>query len=350
MGISKRVFGVMPDGREIPVFSLSNASGMTVETIPYGCRLLRILTPDREGKLENVILGHDTLAEYLEEKNFHGSFIGRFANRIGDASFSIDGKTYALTKNDGRNTLHGGPGGFHQVVWEVVSVKDGDAPSVAFRYVSPDGEEGYPGTLAVTVQYTLAADNALHLAYTASTDKKTPVNLTNHSYFNLSGDLGTEILDHVLTLYADGYTAATDDLIPTGEIVPLAGTPFDFRQGKPVGQDIEAKDRLLQKCGGYDHNFTLPGTGLRKIAELYDPKSGRVMETETDLPGVQLYTGNDVTPGMRFQGGVEPIPHQALCLETQFYPDSPNHPTFPFSFLTPDAPFRTETVYRFSVR
>lgn len=350
MGISKRLFGVMPDGREIEAYALSNTAGMTVEVIPYGCRLIKILVPDRAGRVGDVVLGHDTIEEYLPKNNYHGTFVGRFANRIGGAAFTVDGKTYPLTKNDGSNTLHGGPGGFHQLVWEVVSAEDGIQPSIQFRYVSPDGEEGYPGTLTVTVTYTLDAENGLHLAYSVVSDKKTPVNLTNHSYFNLSGDLHTDILDHILTLSADGYTAATDDLIPTGEIVPVEGTPFDFRKGKPVGQDIKSDDRLLKKCGGYDHNFALCGSGFRKFAEVYDPKSGRVMEAYTDLPGVQLYTGNDVTEGIKFKGGIAPIYHQALCLETQFYPDSPNHPEFPFSYLEAGVRFQTETVYRFSAK
>ena len=222
--------------------------------------------------------------------------------------------------------------------------------SITFRHTSPDGEEGYPGTLTVTIVYTLDSENGFHLNYTAVSDKKTPVNLTNHSYFNLSGDFRTNVLDHVLMLHADGYTAANDELIPTGEIVPVDGTPFDFRQAKPIGQDIGADDRLLKKCGGYDHNYALCGAGLRKFAEVYDPKSGRVMEAYTDLPGVQFYSCNNVTPGMKFTGGVDAIRHQALCLETQFYPDSPNQPSFPSSYLEPGVRFHTETVYRFSVK
>ena len=350
MSISKRVFGVMPDGKELPVYTLSNASGTAVEVIPYGCRIVKLMTPDRTGSAGNVVLGHDTLEEYLDKMDFQGSTVGRFANRIGGATFTMDGKVYPLTKNEGNNTLHGGPGGFHQVVWDVVSTDDGEQPSITFRHTSPDGEEGYPGTLTVTIVYTLDSENGFHLNYTAVSDKKTPINLTNHSYFNLSGDFRTNVLDHVLMLHADGYTAANDELIPTGEIVPVDGTPFDFRQAKPIGQDIGADDRLLKKCGGYDHNYALCGAGLRKFAEVYDPKSGRVMEAYTDLPGVQFYSCNNVTPGMKFTGGVDAIRHQALCLETQFYPDSPNQPSFPSSYLEPGVRFHTETVYRFSVK
>lgn len=348
MSLEKKPFGTLPDGRPVEMYVMKNAAGMTVEVIPYGCRLVRILTPDRAGRLGDVVIGHDTFPEYMED--VHGSVIGRFANRIGGATFTIDGKEYPLMKNDGENCLHGGSVGYAYVLWDVVETADGDQPSVTFSYTSPDGESGFPGTLTVKVQYVLTADNSLILDYQAETDHETPVNLTNHAYFNLSGDPSHKMLDTVLQINADEVTAVTDDLIPTGEFVKVEGTHLDFRTPKPIGQDINSPDHLMQVCGGYDHNFVISGSGMRKAAEAWEPESGRVMECFTDLPGMQLYTANSMSSQSKNKGGTPMSDHNSFCLETQFYPDSVHHENFPYENLKPGKSYHSQTVYRFSVR
>lgn len=347
MAVEKSCFGTLSDGREAAQFTLTNGNGMTLVVTSYGCRILELLVPDRQGRLGNVVLGHRTLEEYLGA-DYQGACVGRYANRIGGASFTLDGAVYPLAKNDGENTLHGGPGGFHQKIWEA-TVQDGDEPAVTFTTESPDGEEGYPGRLQVQVTYRLTRENALSLEYQAVSYKKTPFNPTNHSFFNLSGDPQKEVLDTVLQLHAAHSTQVTDDLIPTGELVPVAGGPLDFTQGKPLGQDIFAPDPLVQLCGGFDHNFCVDGEGFRLFATAQEPESGRVMEVWSDLPGVQLYTFNKVDAGLLGRDGLPMKPHTAFCLETQFYPDSVHHSQFPFTWLEPGVPFSTKTVYRFSV-
>lgn len=348
MSVEKKLYGKLPDGREVELYTLKNADGMTLETIPYGCRIIRLLTKDKKGNLGDVILGHRTLEEYLGG-NFQGTFVGRYANRIGNAEFELNGKTYKLAQNNGCNTLHGGPGGYHQVLWNVKEVKDGEEPSVSYTYTSPDGEEGYPGTLDLTVTYTLTKENGLVMQYDAVCDRETPFNPTNHSFFNLSGDHQKEVLGTYLTLNASKVTAVTDDLIPTGEFVPVAGGPLDFTKAKLLGDDMFAEDHLIQLCEGFDHNFCVDGTGCRKFAEAYEPESGRVMEVYSDLPGVQLFTFNRAS-GSIGKDGKPMKPHTAFCLETQFYPDSVHHSNFPFEYLKPGVPFTSKTVYQFSTK
>ncbi len=338
----------LPDGRTAQVCVLESDNGMRLEATNYGCRILKLFVKDKNGELGDVVLGHRTLEEYFGA-NYQGTFVGRYANRIGNAEFSLNGKTYKLSKNDGRNTLHGGPGGYHQVLWEMrASVQDGE-PSVTFSHVSPDGDEGYPGRLELKVTYTLKQDGSLELRYDGVSDQETPFNPTNHSFFNLSGDPQKDVLDTVLTIHAGKVTNTSDDLIPDGSFSPVAGGPLDFTQGKKLGQDMFADDHMIRLCGGFDHNFCVDGEGFRKFAEAYEPESGRVMEVFSDLPGVQLYTFNTVDDLIGKDG--QPMkPHTAFCLETQFYPDSVNHENFPFRYLQPGEPFSTRTVYRFSVR
>ncbi|MCH5353093.1 MAG: galactose mutarotase [Acutalibacter sp.] len=347
MSVQSESFGRLPDGREAALFTLKNGNGLTLKVINYGCRIVSLLVPDKNGAFGDVVLGHRTLEEYFGA-NYQGTFVGRYANRIGNAEFTYKGVTYHLSKNDGRNTLHGGPLGYHQVLWNA-QVKDGEEPAIVFTHVSPDGEEGYPGTLEMTVTYTLTKENELVLDYEGICDKETPFNPTNHSFFNLSGDPQKEVYDTRLTLCASAVTAVSDDLIPDGSLLPVAGTPLDFTKGKTLGQDMFAEDHLIQLCGGFDHNFCVDGEGFRKHGEAYDPDSGRLMEVWSDMPGVQLYTFNNVA-GLTGKDGKPMQPHTAFCLETQFYPDSVNHENFPFSYVQPGKPFSSRTIYRFSVK
>lgn len=351
MSIEKRIFGELSDGRQIDAYLLKNGSGMSAEFLTYGCRIARLCTPDRAGKTSNVVLGHDTLAEYERPNDVLGAAIGRFGNRIGGAEFQIGGKTFPLAKNDGNNSLHSAPGGFQNRVWSVKSSNpDDDAPSITFAYRSPDGECGFPGNVDCTITYTLSTDNALIIDYTAETDAETPVNLTNHSYFNLTGDINRDILSVEMQIFADHTTEVTPDLIPTGKLLSVAGTPLDFRKPKAIGKDIDFPDALLKSCGGYDHNFVLNGgAGMKKAAELYDPFSGRKLLVFTDLPGVQVYTANGFATGILGNGGIQLQAHHAVCLETQFFPDSVHHPEFPYKNLKPGKPFKTTTIYKFVV-
>lgn len=338
------IFGSLPDGRQAHRFTLQNSSGMRMVVSDYGCRILELWVPDRDGELGDVVLGHRTLQEYFGA-DFHGSFVGRYANRIGKARFSIGGKEYNVPKNDGENSLHGGYKGYHQVLWDA-EIDESEEPSVIFKHISPDGDEGFPGELKIEVKYTLRKDNTVELSYHAESSAPTVFNPTNHSFFNLSGDPQSEILGTSLLIDAEEFTEVSDDLIPTGRLLQVGGTPLDFRTPKTIGEDISAP--FLSATAGYDHNFCLKGCGYRKIAEAQEPISGRVMEVFTDMPGVQLYTFN-TSDGPLGKDGMPMKPHTAFCLETQFYPDSPNHPEFPFKLVTPGEPFYSKTAYRFSV-
>lgn len=352
MSIEQKTFGTMPDGTKINLYTLKNTSGVSVQTMEYGARVVSILVPDRKGVLGNVVLGHDTLEEYLADGDFLGATVGRYANRIAGGQAEIDGTVYSLSQNENGNTLHGGFQGFHQKVWRLkCSDNDDEAPSITFAYRSADGEEGFPGNLDISIRYTLTTDNALVIDYTAKTDAATFVNLTNHSFFNLTGNPARDILSHELQINADYVTAASGNLIPTGELTPVAGTAADFRKAKTVGQDIHADDPFLRQCNGYDHNFVLSGEpGMKKVAEVFDQSTGRVMLTFTDMPGMQLYTANGFPDGIYVNGGIPLQAHHALCLETQFYPDSPNHEHFPSAVLHPDETYRHTTTYKFEVR
>ena len=348
MSVKKDLFGKLSNGTEVEIYTLTNINGMTVKVTPYGCRLITLETADKNGDFADVILGHRTLQEYTGV-NFQGSFVGRYANRIGGAEFAIDGETYKLSKNDGDNSLHGGSYGFHQIVFAVEEISDGDEPAITFTHLSPNLDEGYPGNLKVTVKYTISKSDELIMDYSGVSDMKTVFNPTNHSFFNLSGNPQKNVFDTELTINAGKITDVSDELIPTGEYIGIKDTSLDFTMPKKLGKDMFAKDFLIDLCGGFDHNYCAEGTGSRKIAEAYDSESGRLMEVFTDLPGVQLYTFNSVS-GLVGKDGFEMKPHTAFCLETQFYPDSPNHPNFPFSYLMPNQVFNSKTIYKFSVK
>lgn len=352
MSIEKSVFGKMPDGTVIESYTLQNKSGMTAQIITYGCRIVKLLTADKKGEFGDVVLGHDTLEGYLGNSDVFGAVVGRYANRIGGAEFEIGGQRYQLAANNGKNSLHSAPGGFQDRIWRLKhSDHDDDAPSITFAYLSKDGECGFPGNLNVTVTYTITTDNALIMEYGAQTDHETPVNLTNHSYFNISADVEKSVLSEELQINADYITAVSEDLIPTGELTPVAGTPYDFNKSKTIGQDIKTNDALLKSCGGYDHNFVIKGAdGIKKAAELYDQLSGRAMAVFTDMPGIQIYTANSFAPGATGKAGKKHLAHHAICLETQFFPDSVHHPEFPFHNLKPDEKYKHTTIYKFTIR
>ena len=343
-------FGKMPDGTPVRIFTLTNEHGLEARICTYGGAVVSLKTPDRTGKLADIVIGFDSLAGYLNPAEpYFGALIGRYGNRIGHAKFTLDGKLYNLPANDGVNTLHGGPKGFDKAVWTPRQLPDG---GLELTYTSKDGEEGFPGNLHVTVVYHLTAANELRIDYTATTDKDTVVNLTNHSYWNLKGAGNGTILDHLLTIPASRFTPVDAGLIPTGELRPVAGTPFDFTKPMAVGARIEQNDEQLKLGKGYDHNFVLDrgGSGLSLAARVEEPDSGRVMEVETTEPAVQFYTGNFLDGTLKGKGGHVYPQRSALCLETQHYPDSPNKPAFPSTELKPGQTYKTETVYRFSVK
>ena len=342
-------FGTYPGG-EASLYTLTNANGMEVDITNYGAIITSIRVPDREGNMADVAHGFPTLEGYLGEDPYFGATIGRYGNRIANATFDLNGETYNLPANDGPNSLHGGPNGFHTQLWNATEVDEDGATGVEMERTSPDGEEGYPGNLDVTVRYTLTDDNELRIQYTATTDQATPVNLTNHSYFNLSGD-GT-ILDHVLMIDADAFTPVNNTLIPTGELRSVEGTPFDFREPTPIGERIDAENEQLGFGQGYDHNWVLNSEGgsLASVATLYDPSSGREMEVLTTEPGLQFYSGNFLDGSLTGKDGKNYELRSALCLETQHFPDSPNQPDFPSTILEPGDTYSSETVYRFSTR
>lgn len=345
--IDHRPFGTTPEGVPVNVYTLTNAAGMEVRITNYGGTVVSIKTPDRQGTMGDVVLGFDTLDGYLHNTPYFGVIVGRYGNRIAKGQFSLDGVTYTLARNDGENHLHGGVRGFDKVVWTAKTVDTADGPALELGYLSKDGEEGYPGNLAVTVRYRLDDHNALHIEYTATTDKPTVVNLTNHSYFNLAGT--GDILSHVVEIDADRFTPVDKGLIPTGVLQPVAGTPFDFRTPTAIGARIDADNRQLQYAGGYDHNFVLnkaPGT-LGLAARVTDPASGRVLEVSTTEPGVQFYSGNFLDGTVTGKGGRAYQKHAAFALETQHFPDSPNHPDFPSTVLRPDQTYHTTTIYAF---
>jgi aldose 1-epimerase len=330
-------------------YTLRNSRDMKAVVTNYGGILLELWTPDKSGKTGDVVLGYDSLSGYLQKANpYFGALVGRYANRISHASFTIDGKQYKLAANNSGNTLHGGLRGFDKVIWTVAQVNDS---SLALSYSSHDGEEGFPGNLNVKVVYTVGSNNTLMIDYTALSDMKTPVNLTNHAYFNLSAGKDSTILNEELTIYSNRYTPVNDSLIPTGEVATVKNTPFDFQSAKKIGKDI------LQVKGGYDHNFVIreakdsgSHNGLWLIARLYDPGSGRVMHVTTTQPGVQFYTGNFLAGNLTGRNGKKIVKYGGLCLETQHFPDSPNQPAFPNTILGPGQTFHEVTIYAFSVK
>lgn len=352
--IEKYYFDTTPDGKEVFSYLLKNAEGTSVRILDFGGTVQELKVKDRFGRMTDVVSGYDSIADYVKSTAYYGALIGRYGNRIDKGQFTLDGKTYSVSINNGENSLHGGKVGFSHRVWDAVP-KDGDEPTLVLSLISPDGEEGFPGTLRVEVTYTLTRDNALSVSYEATTDKKTIVNLTNHTYFNLGGYASGSILDHVLRIDADRYLRTREGLIPTGEIVPVDGTPFNFRTAKPIGRDLDENHPDVKVAGGYDHCFCFTGGASEEPvlrAELYDPKSGRNLEVFTDQPCIQLYIGNFMAeqPELPQKGGFPATKRTALALETQKMPDSPNHPNFTDTTLNPGEVYKHRCVYRFSVK
>ncbi|HYP07741.1 MAG TPA: aldose epimerase family protein [Bryobacteraceae bacterium] len=346
--LDKRSFGKTQSGAAVDLYTLTNANGMEASITTYGAIVTSLRTPDRAGKMADVVLGFDTMQGYLSDHPYFGAVVGRYGNRIAKGRFSLSGKEYKLATNNGPNALHGGLKGFDKQVWQAQSIGNN---GLRLTYVSKDGEEGYPGTLTATVEYTLTDANELKLAYTATTDKDTVLNLTNHSYFNLAGEGVGDILGHRLQLFADRFTPVDATLIPTGELKAVAGTPFDFRQPHTIGERIDAAgDEQIKFGGGYDHNWVLNGAmgTLRPAARVSEPKSGRVLEVLTTEPGVQFYTGNFLDGTIKGKGGKAYNRRYGFCLETQHFPDSPNQPKFPSTVLKPAQKFTSSTVFKFS--
>ena len=345
-GITKAAWG-KADGQDVNLYTLTNKNGVQVKISNYGATVTSWTSADKNGKISSIVLGFDSLAGYLAQPPYFGAVVGRYGNRIAKGSFALNGTTYQLATNNGPNHLHGGVKGFDKVVWNANVLSD-SIPTLLLTYVSKDGEEGYPGTLKVIVKYTLTADDELAIDYSAETDKATPVNLTNHSYFNLSGDVNNSILDHVLEIKAANYTPVDTTLITTGEIKPVSGTPFDFLTAQKIGS------RIAQVPGGYDHNWVLDrkgdSTSLLLAASLTDSISGRTLEVYTTEPGLQFYTGNFLDGTFKAANGTPINKNAALCLETQHYPDSPNKPNFPSTILQPGQQYHTVTKYKLVVK
>ncbi|MBN1443466.1 MAG: galactose mutarotase [Planctomycetes bacterium] len=346
MSIVEEVYGKTAEGEEITLFTLTNESGIQAKLINFGAILTELHVPDRSEKLEDVVLGFDSLDGWLANPAYFNCTTGRCANRIAGGRFTLNGKEYELATNDGPNHLHGGVVGLNKRVWKAEKVQDADSVGVKLDYLSPDGEEGYPGNLQITVIYTLSNKDELKIDYTAKTDQATPVNLTNHTYFNLGGQASGTILDHELMIAADHFTPVDETLIPTGEIQAVAGTDMDFTKPTAIGARI---GKVGGEPKGYDHNYVLRSRdgSLALAARVRDPKSGRVLEISTTQPGVQLYTGNFLDGSIRGKGGVEYPKHAAFCLETQHYPDAVNQPDFPSVILRPGETYRQTTVHRF---
>lgn len=343
-GIQKSSFGKLPDGTAVDLFTLTNKNGLTAKITNYGTIITELHVPDRRGLLGDIVLGFDNLAQYLQTHPYFGATVGRVANRIAKGRFSLDGVTYQLAINNGPNHLHGGLVGFDKKVW---NAEPQAGAAVRFSYTSRDGEEAYPGKLEATVVMALTDDNELRIDYTATTDKPTPINLTNHSYFNLLGQ--GEVLEHELLVAADYFTPTDAELIPTGEIKAVKGTALDFTSPRPIGSQIS---KIGNQEGGYDHNFVLNGGGkaLALAARVYEPQTGRVLEVHTTQPGVQLYTANYLDGSLRGKAGIIYGRQTAFCLETQHYPDSVNHPNFPSTILRPGQPYRPTTVHKFAAQ
>lgn len=347
--IEKSFYGTTEEGIPVDQYILINKNGLILKIITYGATITELWVPNRDGILEDIVLGFDTLNEYESPNNpYLGCIVGRYANRIAKGRFTIDGISYQLALNDGENSLHGGVKGFHRRVFKAIPMKLPSGPALRLKYLSHDGEEGYPGNLDVSITYILTNENELIIEYIATTDKPTIVNLTNHSYFNLSGEGSGTILEHELTIFANKYTPVDNTLIPTGEILSVENTPLDFRTPRKIGERI--KEFMFPPFNGYDHNFVLNNQKgkLALCASVYDSKSGRVMDVYTTQPGVQLYTGNWLN--IKGKGGKYYKEHYGFCLETQHYPDSPNHTNFPNVILRPQEVYKETTIYKFSIK
>ena len=342
------------DFDEIKLYQLKNANGVQVGVTNFGAIINSILVPDRNGKLADIALGYNNVESYINavDKPYFGSIVGRYGNRIANGEFSLNGETYTLAKNNGPNHLHGGVIGFDKVVWNAKPVSGSGFTGVELTYLAKDMEEGYPGNLSVKVTYKLTDENTLEVDYLATTDKSTPVNLTQHTYFNLKGEGNGDILDHQLMINADRYTPVDEGLIPTGELAPVQGTPFDFRIAKPIGKDINVENQQLEFGLGYDHNFVLNGTSneMRIAASVYEPGSGRMLEIHTQEPGIQFYCGNFLDGRLQGKSGKTYVHRGGFCLETQHFPDSPNQKQFPSTILNPGEKYQTKTIFKFSTR
>ncbi len=349
--ISRGPFGKTPNGTAVEAFTLTNTHGVEVRAINYGGIIVSLRVPDRAGRLDDVVLGYDSLDGYLRDSPYFGAIVGRYGNRIAKGRFVLDGTTYRLATNNGPNHLHGGVKGFDKVVWQAEPFRSDSGVGVAFTHVSPDGDEGYPGTLTARVRYTLTDHDELIVDYDATTDKATPVNLTQHSYFNLAGDRRRDILDHELWINADSFTPVDSTLIPTGEIAPVEGTPLDFRTPMTIGARIGTDNQQLRFGGGYDHNFVLrrEGLGLGHAARVVEPATGRTLDIYTTEPGLQFYSGNFLDGSITGKSGHVYRHRFGFCLETQHYPDSPNHPQFPSTIVRPGDEYRSRTVFVFGV-
>lgn len=347
--VSKAFFGDTPDG-PADIYTLKNGNGVEVKITNFGGIITSIRTPDKDGNFDDIALGFDTLGQYLDGHPFFGAIAGRYANRIGNATFKLDGKTYNLAKNNGPNSLHGGNKGFDKVLWQASEWKDEQSAGVDLTYLSKDTEEGYPGNLEAKVRYALNNENELSIVYSATTDKPTVLNLTNHTYFNLAGSKKENILGHLLKINADAITPVDKTLIPTGKLMPVEETPFDFRKSTAIGARIDSEHEQIQFGGGYDHNFVLnrKGDGLEFAAGAYEPVTGRILEVFTTEPGVQFYSGNFLTGSESSRGRVY-VYRSGFCLETQHFPDSPNKPEFPSVVLNPGETYSTTTVFKFLV-
>jgi aldose 1-epimerase len=350
--IQQKQFGTV-DGKPINIYTLTNEKGAELKIINYGAIVVSLQVPDRNGKMADIVTGFDSLTGYINDRSFFGATVGRYGNRIGKGKFQLDGKEYQVTINDGENHLHGGTTGFYKAIWNAEPVENKSGPSLKLTYISPDGEEGYPGTVTMTLIYTLTNENELEIKYEGKTDKTTILNPTHHSYFNLTGDFNKTILDHELFIDADSITPVNTALITTGELSAVENTPMDFLKPIAIGLHINDKYEQLEFGKGYDHNWALNNYKkgeVQKVASLYDPKSGRLMEILTDQPGLQFYSGNFLDGTIKGKGGVVYKHRTALCLEAQCYPDSPNKPQFPSVVLKPGETYYQTTVYRFSIK
>ena len=348
--ITKEAFGTMPDGTSVDLYTLNNANGFEAKITNYGGIVVSLNVPDRQGKVSDVVLGFDTFESYRGSHPYFGALIGRYGNRIGKAKLVLDGVEYTLAANNGENHLHGGLRGYDKVVWKAEVVEDDDDPSLRLEYLSKDMEEGYPGNLSVEVEYRLTDDNGLRIDYRATTDKKTVVNLTHHSYFNLKDAGASDILGHEMMIDADRFTPVAEGLIPSGEVRSVGGTPLDFRQPVAIGARIDQNDPQLKFGGGYDHNWVLKGQdgSLALAARVYEPTTGRVMEVYTTEPGLQFYSGNFLDGSQVGKGGLRYEHRSGFCLETQHFPDSPNKPDSPSTVLEPGRVYTHTTIYKFS--
>lgn len=352
MSIEKSLFGTLPCGTPVHAYTMTNKNGVSVKVMDLGGTLIQLYAPDRDGKMADLICGYDDVESYTKAGGYQGAIIGRFCNRIRDGKFTLNGKAYELYKNEnGITHLHGGKIGFDKKIWDVIPSEDADGCKLTLSIVSPDGEENYPGTLKVTVTYTLSDDNAFTLRYVATTDQDTIVNLTNHAYFNLGGYDSGDVLSQQIMICSDAFTEVDANCNLTGTLIPVDGTPFDLRKLTVIGDGIDSDYEQMKFGAGYDHNFALKNDGtISKAAEVYDPKTGRCMEVFTNQPGVQFYAANMMDDPIPFKNNVPQKPRHALCLETQTYPDAPNHENFPTCVLKAGEVYDRTTTYKFSVK